>query len=280
MPSKVKMKELLETGVHFGHRTTKWNPKMREFIFTSRNGIHIIDLQQTLANLNAYYDLIRDLAANGKAVLFVGTKRQAQEIISKEAARCGMPYVNLRWLPGTLTNWRTIKARIETLKKLEKAKEAGEWSKLTKKEALINERKIEKLAERLGGLRDMKTLPQLVIVVDTDREMTAVAEANSLRIPVLGIVDTNGNPDVVDYIIPANDDAMRSLRLLVSALADAAEEGRQIRHKDSVTITEEEDAEAVAGGFKYEDDASDEQLLGEQTLRKLRSSKFAIDEET
>lgn len=280
MPSKVKMKELLETGVHFGHRTTKWNPKMREFIFTSRNGIHIIDLQQTLANLNAYYDMIRDLAANGKTVLFVGTKRQAQEIISKEAARCAMPYVNLRWLPGTLTNWRTIKARIETLKKLEKQKAAGEWAKLTKKEALINERKIEKLAERLGGLRDMKTLPQLVIVVDTDREMTAVAEANSLRIPVLGIVDTNSNPDVVDYIIPANDDAMRSLRLLVSALADAAEEGRQMRHKDAPVTTEDDEGDKENAGRYYEDDASDEELLGEQTLRKLRNSKFSMDEES
>ncbi|MCS6835550.1 MAG: 30S ribosomal protein S2 [Anaerolineae bacterium] len=275
MPSKIKMKELLETGVHFGHRTTKWNPKMREFIFTARNGIHIIDLQQTLANLNAYYDTVRELAQNRRQVLFVGTKRQAQEIIAKEAQRCGMPYVSLRWLPGTLTNWTTIKRRIDTLKKMEKQRDNGEWARLPKKEALMNERKLVKLQERLGGLREMKNLPSLVIVVDSDREATAVAEANALNIPVLGIVDTNSDPDVVDYIIPGNDDAMRSIRLLVSALADAVVEGKTMRGKGD----DEEEPMEVAPIPDTDDDASDEELLGAETLRKLRSNKFTFDDD-
>lgn len=277
MPSSIKMKQLLETGVHFGHRTTKWNPKMAEFIYTSRNGIHIIDLQQTLSNIHKFYDLIRDLVADGQIVLFVGTKRQAQETITREAGRCGMPYVNTRWLGGTLTNWRTIRTRIETLKRLEKQRDTGEFGRLTKKEALLNQRKIEKLQERLGGLRDMKRLPSLLIVVDTDREGTAVKEANILNIPVLGIVDTNGNPDVVDYIIPANDDAMRSIRLLVSTLADAVIEGRNMRKGE---FEEEEDLDDVGVFAEIDDNASDEELLGEATLRKLRDSKlFDIEED-
>src|SRR5215203_509574 len=196
MPSPVKMRTLLETGVHFGHRTNKWNPKMAEFIFTARNGIHIIDLQQTLANLNEYYDMIRDLIADGGTVLFVGTKRQAQETIEEQAKRCGMGYVNTRWLGGTLTNFRTIRSRIETLKKLENDRDSGQFDKLTKKEAMMNERKIEKLQQRLGGLRDAKKMPEMLIIVDTERETTAVHEANILRIPILGIIDTNGDPDV------------------------------------------------------------------------------------
>lgn len=275
MPSNVKMKELLETGVHFGHRTTKWNPKMSEFIFTQRNGIHILDLQQTLTNLNVYYDMVRDLVADGGIVLFVGTKRQAQETVTREAARCGMPYVNTRWLGGTLTNWRTIRSRIETLKKLEKGRESGEFSRLTKKEVLMNERKIEKLQLRLGGLRDMKSLPQIIIVVDTEREVTAVKEANILNIPILGIVDTNANPDVIDYVIPANDDAMRSIRLLVASLADAVLEGRAMRKGSSVEDVEFDAESAV----DYDDNASDEELLGASTLRKLRDQKIFSEDD-
>lgn len=276
MASSVKMRTLLETGVHFGHRTNKWNPKMDEFIFTSRNGIHIIDLQQTLSNLNEYYDMVRDLIADGGQVLFVGTKRQAQETVQQEADRCGMSYVNTRWLGGTLTNWRTIRSRIDTLKKLERQREEGIFNRLTKKEALMNERKILKLQDRLGGLRDMKRLPDLLIVVDTERELTAVDEANTLRIPVLGIVDTNGNPDVVDYIIPANDDAMRSIRLLVGALADAVIEGKAIRKGGDIDEVEDDD-EIVATRASFDDDADDEDLLGESTLRKLRGSKLDFD---
>lgn len=277
MPSNVKMKELLETGVHFGHRTTKWNPKMDEFIFTARNGIHIIDLQQTLRNLNQYYDAIRDIVSNGGTVLFVGTKRQAQEIIAQEAGRAGMPYVNTRWLGGTMTNWRTIRSRIETMKKLERQRESGELRRLTKKEQMLADRKIEKLHNRLGGLRDMKGLPQMIIVVDTEREDTAVKEANTLNIPVLGIVDTNANPDVIDYIVPANDDAMRSIKLIVSALADAVLEGKAMR-KGEFDIEEDDDVED-GDVYEYDDDASDEDLLGASTLRKLRDKRLSDDEE-
>jgi small subunit ribosomal protein S2 len=278
MPSPVKMRTLLETGVHFGHRTNKWNPKMAEFIFTARNGIHIIDLQQTLANLNEYYDMIRDLIADGGTVLFVGTKRQAQETIEEQAKRCGMGYVNTRWLGGTLTNFRTIRSRIETLKKLETDRDSGQFDKLTKKEAMMNERKIEKLQERLGGLRDAKRMPDLLIIVDTERENTAVHEANILRIPVLGIIDTNGDPDVVDYIIPGNDDAMRSIRLLVSALADAVIEGKAIRKGGDTEEGETEDAAGAAAKYDFDDDAEDEELLGASTLSKLRGRKLDFEE--
>lgn len=276
MPSSVKMRTLLETGVHFGHRVNRWNPKMDEFIFTSRNGIHIIDLQQTLANLNEYFDMVRDIVADGGSVLFVGTKRQAQEAIEIEAKRCGMAFVNQRWLGGTLTNWRTIRSRIETLKKLEGERESGLFDKLTKKEALMNERKIAKLQLRLGGVREMKRLPDVVIVVDTEREETAVKEANILNIPVLGIVDTNANPDVVDYIIPGNDDAMRSIRLLVGAMADAVIEGKAIRGGGEF---EEEAEDLEYGTPDFDDDAEDEDLLGESTLQKLRGRKLDFDDD-
>lgn len=278
MPSSLSMKKLLETGVHFGHRTTKWNPRMEEFIFDARNGIHIIDLRKTFANLNAYYDIVRDIIANGGVVLFVGTKRQAQESIQREAQRAGMPYVNTRWLGGTLTNWRTIRARIDTLKKMEKSMEAGEYGKLTKKEALMNQRKIEKLRGRLGGLRDLRKLPEMLIVVDTERELTAVKEANTLGLPVLGIVDTNANPDVIDYIIPGNDDAMRSIRLLVSAIADAVLEGKAMRKGEG----SEEEVEEEVAAVDYDDQTPDEDLMGPSTLRKLAAQKLLIedDEET
>jgi len=276
------MKKLLETGVHFGHRTTKWNPRMEEFIFDARNGIHIIDLRKTFANLNAYYDIVRDTISNGGIVLFVGTKRQAQESIQREAGRCGMPYVNTRWLGGTLTNWRTIRGRIDQLKKLEKSQEAGEFARLTKKEALMKEREIDKLRVRLGGLRDLRKLPDLILVVDTERELTAVKEANTLKIPVLGIVDTNANPDVIDYVIPGNDDAMRSIKLLVGAMADAVLEGRGMR-KGSDTM-EDEEISAETGlptnmTKSFADNASDEDLMGANTLRKLRNAPLQLDEE-
>ncbi len=278
MPSNVKMKELLETGVHFGHRTTKWNPKMTDFIFTSRNGIHIIDLQQTLANLHTYHDMIRDLVSGGGVVLFVGTKRQAQEIVQREAMRCRMPYVNQRWLPGTLTNWSTIKSSIDTMKKLEKQKTGPDWARLTKKEASLAERRLIKLNTRLGGLRDMRNLPALIIVVDTDREDTAVSEANTKNLPVLGIVDTNSNPDVVDYIIPANDDAMRSIRLLVQALAEAVIEGYQMRKDRGLEVPEEENPDFNSKVVDTPDDASDEELMGPSALRALRDKNYFRDE--
>ncbi|RMG78283.1 MAG: 30S ribosomal protein S2 [Chloroflexi bacterium] len=277
MPARIKMRQLLETGVHFGHRAQKWNPKMAPFIFTKRNGIHIIDLQQTLANIHAYYDMVRDMAAQGKRVLFVGTKRQAAETIAKEAERCGMPYVNYRWLGGTLTNWRTIRERIDTLKKLEERRDKGEFDLLTKKEALVLERKIAKLQLRLGGIREMRRLPDLLLVVDTEREKTAIKEANILGIPVLGIVDTNGDPDYIDYIIPANDDAMRSIRLIVSTFADAILEGKAMRKGDDEG--DEEFVEENIDFGAYDDEDDDEALLGESTLAKLRNKDIFDDDE-
>jgi small subunit ribosomal protein S2 len=280
MPSPVSMKALLETGVHFGHRTQKWNPKMAPYIFTSRNGIHIIDLQQTLANLNQYYDMVRDLVAKGGTVLFVGTKRQAQETIEREAGRAGMPYVNHRWLGGTLTNWRTIRERIDTLKKLEARRDKGEFELLTKKEGLILGREIEKLQMRLGGVRDMKKLPDMLIVVDTKRETTAVKEANTLHIPVLALVDTNSDPDEIDYLIPANDDAMRSIKLLVSAFAEAVIEGKAMRKADDAEdeVVEEIDITAY-DKYVDDDEAGDELYLGASTLAKLRDANLFEDEE-
>lgn len=281
MPSSVTMKALLETGVHFGHRTPKWNPKMAPFIFTQRNGIHIIDLQQTLANLNTYYDAIRDLVAKGGTVLFVGTKRQAQEVIAQEAARCRMPYVNHRWLGGTLTNWRTIRERIDTLKKLEKRRDAGEFDLLTKKEGLMLERKIEKLQLRLGGIRDMKNLPDMLIVVDTIREATAVKEANILGLPVLALADTNCDPDTIDYIIPANDDAVRAIRLLVTTFAEAVLEGQAMRKVDDLPeAADMPEEESPYYDFDQLDEVEgDEQYLGASTLAKLRDANLFLDDE-
>ena len=275
MPSAVRMRTLLETGVHFGHRTNKWNPKMDEFIFTQRNGIHIIDLQITLRNLNSFHDMIANIVAGGGSALFVGTKRQAQEIVQREAVRCGMPYVNYRWLGGTLTNWKTIRSRIDTLKQLEQRRDAGEFDRLTKKEGLVLERKIAKLQLRLGGIREMKRTPDLLIVVDAEREYTAVKEANILNIPVLALVDTNANPDMVDHILPANDDAMRSIRLLISALADAVMEGHNLRQSAG---DDEEEEQFFPDA--YDEEMADEDLLGESTLAKLRDAKLFADEES
>jgi small subunit ribosomal protein S2 len=278
MPHSITMKILLETGVHFGHRTPKWNPRMAPYIFTERNGIHIIDLQQTLANINSYYDVIRDTIARGGIVLFIGTKRQAQETIAQEADRCGMPYVNQRWLGGTLTNWRTIRDRIETLKKLEKRREAGEFDLLTKKEALVLSRKIEKLQLRLGGIREMKRLPDMLIIIDTVREATAIKEANTLGIPVLALADTNSDPENIDYVIPANDDAVRAIKLVVAAFADAVLEGQAMRKGD------EPESEGDGSGkepayYDYKDEETDEAFLGASTLAKLRDSKLFEDVE-
>jgi small subunit ribosomal protein S2 len=279
MPSNVSMKSLLETGVHFGHRTTKWNPKMKPYIFTERNGIHIIDLQQTLVNLNAYYDMIRDLIAGGGTVLFVGTKRQAQEAVASEAERAAMPYINHRWLGGTLTNWKTIRERIETLRKLERRREAGEFSVLSKKESLTQDRKIEKLQLRLGGIRNMKKLPDMLIVVDTKREETAIKEANTLNIPVMALADTNSDPDVIDHIIPANDDAVRAIKLLVAAFADAVIEGRGMRKGEDYT-EEEAIGDSEIAGYGAEVEEADEMYLGASTLAKLKNAKLFEEEAT
>ena len=273
----ISMKALLETGVHFGHRTRKWNPAMKPYIFTERNGIHIIDLQQTVDALDRGYALVRNTVESGSGVLFVGTKRQAQETIEAEAVRCGMAYVNSRWLGGTLTNWRTIHSRIEELANLEKARDAGEFDKLTKKEALGRTRKIERLASRLGGLRTMRSLPGLIFVVDVRREETAIHEANLLRIPVLALVDTNCDPGGVDYVIPSNDDAIRAIKLLTAKIADAVLEGKAMRKDLPEEEVEGLPADEAKRREAEEPEKTDEELLGEATLAKLQSGAF--DEE-
>ncbi len=266
----ISMKALLETGVHFGHRTRKWNPRMKPYIFTERNGIHIIDLQQTVTALDAAYNLVRDTVANGGTLLFVGTKRQAQESIQKEAERAVMPYINQRWLGGTLTNWKTIKDRITELKNLEQRRDTGDFERLTKKEALILTREIAKLQDRLGGIRDMSKVPELMYVVDVRREETAIHEANILGVKVIALVDTNCDPSGVDYVIPANDDAIRAIKLLTARLADAVLEGKAMR-KDSGSA--EEGTAYGEAEFKEED------LLGPATLAKMQSGELTFEEE-
>ncbi len=275
----VSMKALLETGVHFGHRTRRWNPKMKPYIFTERNGIHILDLQQTIVLIEEAYNAIRDAVANGGDVLFVGTKRQAQDTVAREAARGNQPYVNDRWLGGTLTNWRTIRQRINYLRELETRREAGEFDLLKKTERLRIEREIEKLNLRLGGIREMRDLPALLFVVDVSHEVTAVREANSLRIPVVGVVDTNSDPDNIDYVIPSNDDAIRAIKLIVGKMADAALEGIAMRKE---TMQEEV---TDFDRYRYEsfdgmEDAEDEMLLGASTLKKMREGAPAAAEAT
>jgi len=272
----VSMKALLETGVHFGHRTQRWNPKMKPYIFTERNGIHIIDLQQTLSFVEDAYNLVRDASADGGEVLFVGTKRQAQDTIASEATRAAQPYVNQRWLGGTLTNWQTIRQRIDYLNRLESRREAGEFDYLKKRERLRVEREIAKLNLRLGGIRKMTSLPSFLFVVDVDHEETAVREANILGIPVIALVDTNVDPDPIDYVIPSNDDAIRAIKLICSKMADAALEGKAM-HKESM---DEEVTDLDGYGrnaFDGMEDVADDQLLGASTLAKLREAEQAAE---
>ena len=242
----ISMKELLEAGVHFGHQTRRWNPKMKRYIYHERNGIYIIDLHQTLKLIEQAYGFVRDMAAQGGSLLFVGTKRQAAEAIQAAAERAAMPYVNKRWLGGMMTNFNTIQSRIKHLNELDMAAEGGEWTRLTKKEALMLDREREKLNNYLGGIRHMTTLPQAIFVVDLKREHIAAAEANKLKIPVIAIVDTNCDPDVVDYVIPGNDDAIRAIRLISGKMADAVLEGRGVYQQGLVeTATTEQELEVA-----------------------------------
>ena len=277
MPS-ISMRQLLEAGVHFGHQTRRWNPKMKPFIFAERNGIHIIDLAQTAKRLELALDFVRDTVARGEAVLFVGTKKQAQEPLAAEATRAGMPYVNKRWLGGMLTNFVTIKKRVGLLEQLEARQQAGDLDRLPKKEAAKLTEELNRLNLMLGGIRKMKRLPGAVFIVDPHRERIAVTEANRLEIPVVGTGDTNVDPDELDYIIPANDDAIRAIRLLCSLVADAALEGAQERASrseepeiepmeepayDDVVATDELVA-ALAGGaaLSFAPDDDDDLLPG------------------
>ena len=222
----VSLRDLLQAGVHFGHQTRRWNPKMKPYIYGAKNGIHIIDLQKTARGLVDASRFLSQTVAHGAPVLFVGTKRAAREIVQEESARCGMFFVNNRWLGGTLTNWVTVKKSIERLVQLEKAREEGRFDVLTKKEALELSREIEKMEKNLGGIKNMKGLPGAIFVVDPKKEHIAVKEARTLGIPVVGLCDTNANPSLVDYVIPGNDDAIKSIRLFTAAVADAVIEGR------------------------------------------------------
>ena len=237
--SSVSMKQLLEAGVHFGHQTRRWNPKMAKYIFTERNGIYIIDLQKTVKMLDAAYDFIREVSAEGGEILFVGTKKQAQEAIREEAERCGMHFVNARWLGGMLTNYKTIQKRIARLEQLNNMKEDGTFDLLPKKEVIKLELEIEKLEKFMGGIKNMGTLPKAMFIVDTRKEKIAVAEAKNLGIPVVAIVDTNCDPDEVDYVIPGNDDAIRAVKLIAGAMADAIIEGRQGEQNVAEEVAEE-----------------------------------------
>ncbi len=223
----VSMKQLLEAGVHFGHQTRRWNPKMAPYIYTERNGIYIIDLQKTVKKLEEAYNFVRDCSANGGYVLFVGTKKQAQDAIKEEAARCGGYYVNARWLGGMLTNFRTMRTRIDRLAQLRKMEEDGTFAMLPKKEVIKHQGEIEKLEKYLGGVKEMKKIPAAMFIVDPRKERNAIAEAKKLGIPVVAIVDTNCDPDEIDYVIPGNDDAIRAIRLIAATMANAAIEGRQ-----------------------------------------------------
>jgi small subunit ribosomal protein S2 len=225
--SVVSMKQLLEAGVHFGHQTRRWNPKMATYIYTERNGIYIIDLQKTVKKLEEAYNFVRDMAAEGGNLLFVGTKKQAQDAIKEEAARCGGYYVNARWLGGMLTNFRTMRTRIDRLAQLRKMEEDGTFAMLPKKEVIKHQGEIEKLEKYLGGVKEMKKIPAALFIVDPRKERNAIAEAQKLGIPVVAIVDTNCDPDEIDYVIPGNDDAIRAIRLIAAAMASAVIEGRQ-----------------------------------------------------
>ena len=240
--SVISMKQLLEAGVHFGHQTRRWNPKMAEYIYTERNGIYIIDLQKSVGKVDEAYKAVFDCVANGGKVLFVGTKKQAQDSIKSEAERCGMYYVNQRWLGGMLTNFKTIQSRIETLKKYEKMEEDGTFDVLPKKEVVNIKKEMDKLQKNLGGIKDMKKIPDMIFVVDPRKESICIDEAHKLGITLVGIADTNCDPEELDYVIPGNDDAIRAVKLIVSKMADAVIEANQGVDADSAA----EDAEEVA----------------------------------
>ncbi len=248
--SAVPMKALLETGVHFGHRTKRWNPKMKPYIFTERNGVHIIDLQQTIVAIDTAYNYVRDVVSKGGSVMFVGTKRQAQEPIATQASRAGQPYIIERFMGGTLSNWRTIKSRLDRMAELEAMKERGELDRFTKKEALLRTREIDRLNRKMGGIKTMRRLPDALFIVDVGREANAIKEANRLGIPVIAMVDTNCDPDGVDYVIPSNDDAIRAIKLIVEAMSNAALEGLAMRkggEQDGEVTGAEDKVDAVAG---------------------------------
>jgi small subunit ribosomal protein S2 len=289
MPS-VSMRQLLEAGVHFGHQTRRWNPKMRPYIFAERNGIHIIDLAQTVRRLDTALAFVRDTVARGDTILFVGTKKQAQEPILEESTRAEMPYVNQRWLGGMLTNFVTIRKRLGLLDQLEARQENGEFERLSKKEASRLTDEMNKLARTLGGMRKMRRLPGALFVIDPQREHIAVVEARKLEIPIIGTGDTNVDPDLLDYVIPANDDAIRAIRLLCTLVADAAVEGAQERAarpiEEPVAVVEQEEeasdemmaALAAGGTFSFEPEPDEEELLPVEAAADVEEIEAPVEQ--
>jgi small subunit ribosomal protein S2 len=280
MAAPVSMKTLLEAGVHFGHQTRRWDPKMKQFIFTERNGIHIIDLQQTVGRLSDAMNYIRDLAASGGVVMFVGTKKQAQETIEQESARCGMPYVNQRWMGGMLTNFQTIQGRIRRLAELEASKERGEFARRPKKEVSKLEEEIARLNKLLGGMKNLHKLPDAVFIVDPNREGIAVAESRRLELPIVAMVDTNCNPDVIDYPIPANDDAIRAIRLLASKIADAVIDGNLKRESDLAKAEAEAELAAEAAEVAEEEGEEEAKPVVEVTLEEMTAGRAPAETES
>ncbi len=280
MAAPVSMKTLLEAGVHFGHQTRRWDPKMKQFIFTERNGIHIIDLQQTVGRLGDAMNFVRDLAAGGGVLLFVGTKKQAQETIEQEAGRCSMPYVNQRWMGGMLTNFQTIQSRIRRLTELESARDRGEFERRPKKEASELEEEITRLNRLLGGMKNLHRLPDAVFIVDPNREAISVAESRRLELPLVAMVDTNCNPDVIDYPIPANDDAIRAIRLLTSKIADAILEGVQRREAELSKAEAEAEMAAAEGEVEVEGEEEKPHVeIPEMEMAAAQESAVAVAEE-
>ena len=277
----ISMKQLLEAGVHFGHQTRKWNPLMKKYIFTARNDIHILNLEQTSDLIDAAYNYVRDVAASGKTVLFVGTKKQAQEAVKEEAERCGMFYVNNRWLGGCLTNFKTIKTRIERLNKLNQMEKVGEFNLLPKKEVARLKQERDKLEANLGGIKDMRELPGLIFVVDPTKEHICVKEAKALGIPLVGLVDTNCDPSSIDYVIPGNDDAIRSVKLIASAIADAIIEARE--GVSMKTVENEEGATDMAAALTddkaLEEAKAEEEVVEKKPARKPRAKKVETPKE-
>ncbi len=272
--SVISMKQLLEAGVHFGHQTRKWNPKMAKYIFTARNDIHIINLEQTSELIDKAYSFVRDVVASGKSVLFVGTKKQAQEAIKEEALRCGMFYVNNRWLGGTLTNFKTIRQRIERLNKLNQMEKVGEFDLLPKKEVALLKKEREKLETNLGGIKDMHEMPGVIFVVDSTKEHICVKEAKALNIPLVGLIDTNCDPSDIDYVIPGNDDAIRSVKLIASAIADAVIEAREGVSANKEPQEEEDvDISAVLSEVKPTEVKEDDEEKPKKAKAKKSSKK-------
>ncbi|MDI3472660.1 MAG: small subunit ribosomal protein [Thermotogaceae bacterium] len=266
----VTMKQLLEAGVHFGHRTRRWNPKMAPYIYTARKGIHVIDLQKTVQLIDVAYEFVKQKASEGATLLFVGTKRQAQQAIEEEAKRCGAFYVNNRWLGGLLTNFKTIRLRIERLKELEAMEENGELDSLPKKEQSILKKQLSKLRKNLGGVKEMKDIPDMIFIVDPKKERIAVSEANTLGIPTIAIVDTNCDPDEIDYIIPGNDDAIRAVKLITSTIANAYLEGREGR------VLSEESTEESGETVKTVEEVAQE---SEESFENFEEDDFEFEED-